>query len=120
MAPQILTHCHAPVRIDGIEATGLADENRLVVDRMPRMGVRKQRILITDDGRDVMRSEHLLYRRLFEDQDHVVLTGAVKAGLGEGRYYLSRPGYVSQFESKLGWAPYPGTLNLELTGAEAN
>ncbi|HUR61849.1 MAG TPA: DUF120 domain-containing protein [Candidatus Thermoplasmatota archaeon] len=84
------------------------------------MGVRKQRILITEEGRAVLRAEHLLYRRLFEHQDSVVLTGAVKAGLGEGRYYLSRPGYVSQFESKLGWAPYPGTLNLELTGAEAN
>ncbi|HUR61850.1 MAG TPA: helix-hairpin-helix domain-containing protein [Candidatus Thermoplasmatota archaeon] len=39
MAPQILAHCHAPVRIDGIEATGLDPDNRLVVDRMPRMGV---------------------------------------------------------------------------------
>jgi riboflavin kinase len=84
------------------------------------MGVRKQRIVITDEGRGVLRSEHLLYRRLFEDQDHIVLTGAVKGGLGEGRYYLSRPGYVTQFESKLGWAPYPGTLNLELSGPEAN
>ncbi|HUR63940.1 MAG TPA: DUF120 domain-containing protein [Candidatus Thermoplasmatota archaeon] len=84
------------------------------------MGVRKQRILITDEGRGVLRSEHLLYRRLFEHQDSVALTGAVRGGLGEGRYYLSRPGYVTQFEQKLGWAPYPGTLNLELTGAEAN
>lgn len=38
MAPQILAHCHAPVRIDGIEATGLDGDNRLVVDRMPRIG----------------------------------------------------------------------------------
>lgn len=84
------------------------------------MGVRKQRIVITEEGRGVLRSEHLLYRRLFEHQDSIVLTGAVKGGLGEGRYYLSRPGYVSQFEQKLGWAPYPGTLNLELSGPEAN
>jgi riboflavin kinase len=84
------------------------------------MGVRKQRILITEEGRGVLRSEHLLYRRLFEHQDAVVLTGTVKGGLGEGRYYISRPGYVTQFEKHLGWAPYPGTLNLELTGPEAN
>jgi riboflavin kinase len=84
------------------------------------MGVRKQRIRITDEGRGVLRSEHLLYQRLFERQDHITLTGTVKGGLGEGRYYLSRPGYVNQFEDKLGWAPYPGTLNLELSGAEAN
>lgn len=84
------------------------------------MGVRRQRILITEEGRGVLRNEHLLYRRLFERQDSLVLTGAVRGGLGEGRYYLSRPGYVAQFERHLGWAPYPGTLNLELPGPEAN
>lgn len=84
------------------------------------MGVRKQRIRITEEGRSLLRAEHMLYQRLFEHQDHITLSGTVKAGLGEGRYYLSRPGYVSQFQGKLGWAPYPGTLNLELTGPEAN
>ena len=84
------------------------------------MGLRKQRIRVTDEGRSLLRSEHLLYRRLFEHQDHIVVTGRVKSGLGEGRYYLSRPAYVSQFEAKLGWTPYPGTLNLELAGPEAN
>lgn len=38
MAPQVLRHVTQPVRVDGIEATGLDDEWRLVVDRSPRMG----------------------------------------------------------------------------------
>lgn len=84
------------------------------------MGVRKQRIRVTDLGRDLLRTEYLLYRRLFERQDGIAIRGRVKAGLGEGRYYLSRPGYVTQFERLLGWVPYPGTLNLELAPAEAN
>lgn len=84
------------------------------------MGVRRQRVRITDEGRDLLRTEHLLYRRLFEDQDRITVAGTVASGLGEGRYYLSRPGYQAQFESALGWIPYPGTLNLELPGAEAN
>jgi riboflavin kinase len=84
------------------------------------MGVRKQRIRITQAGRDVLRSEHMLYQRLFEAKDRVHVVGRVKTGLGEGRYYLSRPGYESQFEAMLGWVPYPGTLNLDLGGAEAN
>lgn len=84
------------------------------------MGVRKQRIRITDDGRELLRTEHLLYRRLFEQQDRVTFSGLVRSGLGEGRYYLSRQGYVTQFEARLGWIPYPGTLNLELPGPEAN
>jgi len=84
------------------------------------MGIRKQRIRVTEDGRAVLHAEHLLYQRLFESRDRIVLSGAVKTGLGEGRYYLSRPGYKTQFQKALGWEPYPGTLNLELGGAEAN
>jgi len=38
LAPQILAHTRQPVRVDGIEATGLDERNRLVVDRTPRMG----------------------------------------------------------------------------------
>lgn len=84
------------------------------------MGVRKQRIRLTERGRDVLRSEHLLYQRLFEGQDRIHIRGVVQSGLGEGRYYLSRPGYDEQFQRHLGWKPYPGTLNLDLGGAEAN
>lgn len=90
---------------------------RLIVREM---GMRKQRIRVTPDGAAVLRGEHETYRRLFEHRDQIHLSGTVKTGLGEGRYYLSRAGYVAQFTSKLGWTPYPGTLNLELAGAEAN
>ena len=38
--------------------------------------------------------------------------------MGEGRYYLSQPGYVVQFTERLGYAPYPGTLNVKV-GADA-
>lgn len=120
-----------PVELASAEFAGLLDLSQQSASRRlielttaglvtREMGVRKQRIRITEDGRGVLRAEHLLYRRLFEQQDAVALTGTVKAGLGEGRYYLSRPGYVTQFEKHLGWAPYPGTLNLELAGPEAN
>lgn len=84
------------------------------------MGVRKQRIRITPQGAAVLRSEHQAYQRLFEHRDAIQISGTVKTGLGEGRYYLSRGGYVSQFQARLGWTPYPGTLNLELSGTEAN
>lgn len=38
MASEVLRHTTAPVRVDGIEATGLDDQFRLVVDRSPVMG----------------------------------------------------------------------------------
>lgn len=43
-----------------------------------------------------------------------VFTGKVFTGLGEGAYYISRKPYLDQFHSKLGYHPYPGTLNLKI------
>ncbi|MGD0160535.1 MAG: DUF120 domain-containing protein [Candidatus Bathyarchaeia archaeon] len=44
----------------------------------------------------------------------VTLEGKVFTGYGEGAYYISREGYRKQFIEKLGFDPYPGTLNLKL------
>jgi len=45
----------------------------------------------------------------------VTLEGILFSGLGEGAYYISKDGYRKQFIEKLGFDPYPGTLNLKLT-----
>ena len=45
----------------------------------------------------------------------VTLEGVLFSGLGEGAYYVTRDGYRKQFIEKLGFDPYPGTLNLKLT-----
>ena len=45
----------------------------------------------------------------------VTLEGTVFTGLGEGAYYISKEDYRKQFAEKLGFEPYPGTLNLKLT-----
>ena len=34
--------------------------------------------------------------------------------MGEGAYYMSLKGYTKQFKSKLGYVPFPGTLNVKL------
>ena len=44
----------------------------------------------------------------------LVLKGRVFTGLGEGAFYMSRPEYRKQFIRTLGYAPYPGTLNIRL------
>jgi riboflavin kinase len=41
--------------------------------------------------------------------------GSVVSGMGEGAYYMSLEGYRRQFKEKLGYEPYPGTLNVRLT-----
>jgi riboflavin kinase len=45
----------------------------------------------------------------------VTLEGTVFTGLGEGAYYTAKEHYKEQFIEKLGFEPYPGTLNLKLT-----
>ncbi len=43
-----------------------------------------------------------------------VVRGTVTTGLGEGQYYISREGYRAQFLQRLGFVPFPGTLNIKL------
>lgn len=45
----------------------------------------------------------------------LTLEGTVFTGLGEGAYYIAKDTYRKQFLEKLGFDPYPGTLNLKLT-----
>lgn len=68
----------------------------------------------TEPGERVLRGEYADYRRLFEHAQEIALTGTVTGGMGEGSHYISLSGYMRQFESKLGYAPFAGTLNVEL------
>ena len=51
----------------------------------------------------------------FDENIPSILSGTLFSGLGEGAYYISLPGYKKQFISKLGFEPYPGTLNLKIS-----
>lgn len=48
------------------------------------------------------------------DRDAIELRGSVTEGLGKGREFVSLEGYAEQFERRLGYEPYPGTLNVSL------
>jgi riboflavin kinase len=79
---------------------------------------RRQRLTITAEGLELLRKQYHVYRRIFEGPAKIRFTGRVASGLGEGRYYLSQPGYVLQFSERLGYAPYLGTLNVRLLAAD--
>jgi len=76
-----------------------------------------QWLTVTDEGERVLREEYEDYRRVFEGERAVELVGTVTDGMGEGRHYITLSGYMEQFRSKLGYEPFPGTLNVALTGA---
>jgi riboflavin kinase len=59
-------------------------------------------------------AEYQEYRSVFIGGNLEVVRGKVAAGLGEGQYYISRKGYRTQFLQRLGFVPFPGTLNIKL------
>ncbi len=71
-------------------------------------------IRITEKGLQEV-EEYIKYiNDAYEHPGEFVFEGYVVSGLGEGAYYMSRRGYVLQFEKYLGFTPYPGTLNIKL------
>ncbi|MFX0048246.1 MAG: DUF120 domain-containing protein [Candidatus Hermodarchaeota archaeon] len=76
-----------------------------------------QKIVLTKEGSDVML---LMYKNLKAILERIVILGAVQSGMKEGAYYVSIKGYFDQFQEKLGFLPYKGTLNLELNSTNIN
>jgi riboflavin kinase len=74
-------------------------------------------IKIAETGRKKIQQLYSNLRFLIEAAypPSVTLEGTVFTGLGEGAYYISKDIYRKQFIEKLGFDPYPGTLNLKLT-----
>ena len=88
----------------------LLDEKYIVRD----LGARRQRIKLTQKGIDDLKKEYNEYRRIFELTDHITIHGNVVSGMGEGGYYICQDGYKAQFQSKLGFTPFEGTLNIQV------
>ena len=74
-------------------------------------------IRLTEKGDSQLRTVRSALDSLFEGKQplSIVIEGTVFSGLGEGAYYVTRKPYREQFIKKLGFDPYPGTLNLKLT-----
>lgn len=74
---------------------------------------------ITEKGLEELRRVYLQLKAMIENSPGMLtIEGVVFSGLGEGAYYVSQRGYKAQFQRKLGFVPYPGTLNLKLPPSE--
>lgn len=82
------------------------------------MAARGQYVKLTKSGATLLKTEYLAYRRIFECEGSVGLSGTIAAGLGEGAYYLARDGYEKGLRKILGAEPYGGTLNVKVEGAD--
>ena len=85
-----------------------------------QFGVKKQLIQLTEKATDALKKEYSLFQQIFEMMHKIQFHGHIVSGLGEGTYYTEQAGYLSQFQEKLKFRPYPGTLNVEIEYIERN
>lgn len=89
-------------------------EKKKLIER--RLSHRGEDIRLTERGVDTLREVYTKLKEVFTDiESRFTIKGEVFEGYGEGAYYMSRRGYYTQFIEKLGFQPFPGTLNLKLT-----
>jgi riboflavin kinase len=79
------------------------------------VGAKGQSISITDRGINEL---FKMYENLRDILEKILIVGEVTEGMGEGGYYVSIKGYFEQFQEKLGFQPYKGTLNLKLNDTD--
>ncbi len=72
---------------------------------------------ITTQGVSELKKLYSEMRLIFESDypPSMTLEGVLFSGMGEGAYYVTKEGYRKQFIEKLGFDPYPGTLNVKVT-----
>ena len=76
---------------------------------------RKVFVRITNKGyTELVKLHSLLGSSLGTLPSSIELKGKIISGMGEGAYYMSLKGYTKQFKSKIGYVPFPGTLNVKL------
>jgi riboflavin kinase, archaea type len=76
---------------------------------------KKYTIKVTERGYQQVYDHFLFLKTAVESFKHVIdFEGHIITGMGEGAYYMSLDGYKKQFKEKLGYEPYPGTLNIKL------
>ena len=76
---------------------------------------RKVFVRITNKGyAELVKLHSLLGSSLGAFPSSIELKGEIISGMGEGAYYMSLKGYTKQFKSKIGYVPFPGTLNVKL------
>jgi riboflavin kinase len=79
---------------------------------------RRQALILTSKGVELLREVYMNLHMIFNNITSIQFEGMVFTGLGEGAFYVSLPFYKQQFIDKLGFEPYPGTLNLRLKSVD--
>jgi riboflavin kinase len=93
----------------------LLAEQRLIERQIGKKG---QKLMISETGLELLKKEYLEYKLLFEPTKKLQIHGIVFSGLGEGKYYISQQKYMLQFQKRLLFRPFEGTLNVRVAPSD--
>lgn len=73
-------------------------------------------IKLTEEGYETLQEIYEMLKKSMDNSNNklILFKGKIVTGMGEGAYYMSLEGYKKQFHEKLGYEPFPGTLNVKL------
>lgn len=77
-------------------------------------GIRGYFVQITPVGKKYLQKKRDELNKVLTASGKIVIQGKVTAGMSDGKYYMSLKEYSEKIKSKLGFKPYPGTLNIRL------
>ena len=89
-------------------------ENAAFIER--RKTGRGVRVRLTEKCLGALRPVYERLLPVFEEFKTLRFSGIVTSGFGDGVHYVQV--YMERFEEKLGFRPYPGTLNLRIVDRE--
>ncbi len=72
-------------------------------------------IRVSEKGYEELNKLSIILRNAINGTKELEFQGIITKGMGEGAYYISLEGYKKQFIEKLGFEPYPGTLNIKIS-----
>jgi riboflavin kinase len=113
-----------PLRMSSIEIgkeNGMSQQNAsrrlLILEKEGKIRRnRRDGIILTDEGVREMKG---LTRELYDAlEDGLRIGGVVVSGMHEGRKFLSMKEYKDRINKAFGFVPFPGTLNIRLSGKE--
>lgn len=76
----------------------------------------KDGIRLAKKAYDELAADYVVLKSVFEGKK-LEIEGRISKGLGEGGFYVSMEGYRRQIKEKLGFEPFPGTLNIVVDDA---
>ena len=77
-------------------------------------GIKGYLVGITPKGKEFLQDLDIALDEVFKPKE-MVIRGLVTEGLKDGKYYLSLNEYKKRIKDKLGFKPFPGTLNIRLS-----